>query len=54
MDLIPLSHKVSSLSTQDSIIDTYLIQNDLHERLHDTIHLSGVVYKSEKSIRQDL
>ena len=53
MDLIPLSHNVSSLSNQDSILDTYLMQNDLLERLHDTIYLSGITHKSEKSIRPE-
>ena len=53
MDLIPLSHKVSSISTQDSILDTYLMQNDLLERLHETVQLSGVAHKSEKSIRPE-
>ena len=50
MDLIPLSHNVSSLSNQDSILDTYLMQHDLLERLHDTIHLSSITHKSEKYI----
>ena len=53
MDLITLSHKVSSLSTQDSILDNYLMQNELLERLHDIIHLSGIAHKSEKSIRPE-
>ena len=53
MDLIPLSHKDSSLSTQGSILDNYLMQNDLLERLHDTIHLSGIAHKSEKLIRPE-
>ena len=53
MDLIPLSHNISSLSNQDSILDTYLMQNDLLERLHNTIHLSGIAHKSDKSIRPE-
>ena len=51
MDLILLSHSISSISTQNSVLDTYLLQSDLLERLHDNVQLSGPAHKNKKLIK---
>ena len=54
MDLIPVSHNISLLSTQDSVLDTYLMNSDLLDHLHDTIQLDGLAHKSGNSIKPEI
>ena len=51
MNLIPLSHSISSMSTQKIVPDTYVLQRDILERLHNTVQLSGIDHKHNKLIR---
>ena len=53
MDLIPLNHSVSSISTQNSVLDTYLLQRDLPECLHDIVQLSRLGNKNKNKIKSE-
>ena len=50
MNLIPLSHKVSSVQADEHIVDSFLLQRDLLDRLRDTIQLSGITHKNKSSL----
>jgi len=54
MDLIPLSHKISLLLAQYSVLDTYLMKSDLIDCIHDTIQLSDLAHKSGKFIKPEV
>ena len=53
MDLVPLSHHVSSYSSETEL-DAYLLKTDLLARLHDTIHLSGITHNNELSTKPEI
>ena len=53
MNIIPLNHKISSLESEENILDSYLLHRDLLNRLHATVQLSGISHNNKASINPE-
>ena len=50
MNITPLNHKISSLESEENILDSYLLHRDLLDRLHATVQLSSISRNNKASV----